>query len=211
MQFKIGFLAILVLLVNVISAQLVPFDFDDKTFKSVMEAATHSDKEEGKKILYQEDAPDYRSNGEGDSPQSLFDHLPRDPALSTFLDILMQVDDVLQLLNDPYAEPKFTLFAPTNTAFKAHISNSDNRATLYSEDGFKNFLLCHIVPHGKYSIKDLEKSKKLETATSGRSISVHYNWITGITLDKKAKVDSNFIDAMNGIAYKIDHVLERAK
>ncbi|KAI8576004.1 hypothetical protein K450DRAFT_258898 [Umbelopsis ramanniana AG] len=211
MQFKIGFLAVLVLLVNAVFAQLVPFDFDDKTFKSVMEAAMNSDKQEGKKILYQEDAPDYRSNGEGDSPQSLFDHLPRDPALSTFLDILMQVDDVLQLMNDPYAEPKFTLFAPTNTAFKAYISNSDNRATLYSEDGFKNFLLCHIVPHGKYSIKDLEKAKKLETATSGRSISVHYNWITGITLDKKAKVDSNFIDAMNGIAYKIDHVLEQAK
>ncbi|KAH8555238.1 Fasciclin domain-containing protein [Umbelopsis sp. PMI_123] len=211
MQFKIGLLAILGLLINIVFAQLVPFEFDEDTFRSAMAAKAQSEEEQGKKILYQENAPDYRGNDEGDSPQSLFDHLPRDPSLSTFLDILMQVDDILQLVNDPYAEPKFTLFTPTNTAFKKYMSEGNNRATLYTEDGFKNFLLCHLVPHGKYNIKDLEKSKTLETAATGRTISVEYHWISGITLDKKAKVDSNAIKAINGIAYKIDHVLEQAK
>jgi len=209
MQFKIGLLAILSLLVNVLYAQLIPFDFSDSTFKTVMEAEADCKKQEPKNVLFQENAPDYRlSDEEGGSPQSLFDRLPRDPSLSTFLDILMQVDDVLQLVNDPYTEPKFTLFAPTNAAFKKYISDSNNRASLYSEDGFRKFLLCHIVPHGKYSMKDLEKAKKLETAQHGRSISVEYHWIFGITLDKKAKVDSDSIVAVNGIAYKIDNVLE---
>jgi uncharacterized surface protein with fasciclin (FAS1) repeats len=213
MQFKIGLLAILGLLVNVLFAQLLPLDFDEKTFKSIMEAAEADSKQaDTKKVLFQDNAPDYRlSEDEGGSPQSLFDHLPRDPSLSTFLDILMQVDDVLQIVNDPYTEPKFTLFAPTNAAFQKYISHGNNRASLYAEDGFRNFLLCHIVPHGKYTMKDLENAKKLETALHGRTISVEYHWIFGVTLDKKAKVDSNAIEAVNGIAYKIDHVLERAQ
>jgi len=212
MQFKLGVLAILGLLVNAVFAQLIPFDFSHSPLKSVMQSEAESKDEQPKNVLYQENAPDYRlSEEEGGSPQSLFDRLPRDPSLSTFLDILMQVDDVFQLVNDPYTEPKFTLFAPTNAAFKRYISQGNNRAVLYAEDGFKNFLLCHIVPHGKYSMKDLERTNTLETAQHGRSIAVEYHWISGVTLDKKAKVDSESIEAVNGIAYKIDHVLEQAR
>jgi uncharacterized surface protein with fasciclin (FAS1) repeats len=210
MQFKIVLLAIIgLLLTNLAVAQLVPLEFKDTLFASDMDSESNKD---SKKMLYQDDAPDYRlSEDKGGSPQSLFDHLPRDPALSTFLDILMQVDDVLELVNDPYAEPKFTLFAPTNAAFQKYLTEKDRRGSLDEEDGFKNFLLCHIVPEGKYSVQDLENAKSLKTARQGRNISVENHWIFGITLDKKAKIDKNAIEAVNGIAYKIDHVLEPAQ
>lgn len=210
MQFKIVLLAIIgLLLTNVAVAQLVPLELKDTLFTNDMDSES---KKDSKNLLYQEDAPDYRvSDGQGGSPQSLFDHLPKDPTLSTFMDILMQVDDVLQLVNDPYTEPKFTLFAPTNSAFQRYMSDSAKRASLDEEDGFKNFLLCHIVPEGKYSVKDLEKAKSLNTAKAGRKISVENHWIFGITLDNTAKVDKDSIEAVNGIAYKIDHVLEPAR
>ncbi|KAL0097835.1 FAS1 domain-containing protein [Phycomyces blakesleeanus] len=153
------------------------------------------------KLLYEPNAPDYRTVAQ----QSLFDKLAPDPSLSTFLDILTRVDDIFDIFNDTQSAP-FTVFCPVNSAFGDH-ADADIRANL------KSFLRNHIVPTGKLDSKSLQHTQKLNTMLEDQTIQVHHHvFLRKTVLNDRATVDTvDPIEAANGIAYRIDEVLRPVK
>ncbi|KAL9550342.1 hypothetical protein MBANPS3_004770 [Mucor bainieri] len=134
-------------------------------------------------LLYEPNAPDYRASC---SQQSLFDKLAPDPALSTFMDVLTQVDDIFKLLNntDNAQDNQFTVFCPVNSAFRNELDVKIDADTL----------------------KRLHSP--LQTMLPGETIKVKYHFFSKrIMLNDHAMVDTNAIEAINGIAYKINHLL----
>jgi uncharacterized surface protein with fasciclin (FAS1) repeats len=160
------------------------------------------------KLLYEPNAPDYKPNPTCsiDNPQSLFDKLAPDPALSTFMDVLTQMDDIFQLLNDTTtpSDTVYTVFCPVNSAFR-------NELDVYTREHLKEFLMNHIVPSNK--IIDPESLKRikqpLKTLLPGQTIQVSHHFFSKRTLlNDHAMVDTDhYVQAVNGIAYKIDHLL----
>lgn len=153
------------------------------------------------RLLYEPSAIDYKSNSEG---QSLFDKLAPDPSLSTFMDALTQVEDIFNLLNhtDTDNNQVYTVFCPVNSAFKKELD-------VYTRSHLEAFLRNHIVPNVKLDPNSLNKAHSLDTLLPGQSISVKYHFFSKRTvLNKNANVDINHpVEAINGIAYKIDHLL----
>ncbi|KAI7866576.1 FAS1 domain-containing protein [Spinellus fusiger] len=144
-------------------------------------------------LLYEPNAPDYRT----DTPQSLFDRLAPETSLSTFLDVLTQVEELFPMFNSTYTPP-FTVFCPVNSAF-THT---------YSRDRFKDFLRQHIVPSEKLKSSSLQHSQQLETLLPDHPLYLHHHLFTGkVEINGKAIVDLVPIEAVNGIAYRIDHIL----
>lgn len=157
----------------------------------------------GERLLYEPNAPDYRATS-AEEPQSLFDKLAPDTTLSTFMDVLMQVDDVLQLLNDSKStSSSFTIFCPVNAAFR-------NELDVYTREHLDEFLKNHVVPLHKLDEVALKKSSSLPTMLKGgEPIQVEYHVLTQrVVLNEHATVDmKHAVEAVNGIAYKIDHLL----
>ncbi|KAL9559186.1 hypothetical protein PS6_000897 [Mucor atramentarius] len=152
-------------------------------------------------LLYEPNAPDYRASC---SQQSLFDKLAPDPALSTFMDVLTQVDDIFKLLNntDNTQDNQFTVFCPVNSAFR-------NELDVYTRDHLDAFLRNHIIPNSKIDADTLKRlHSPLQTMLPGETIKVKYHFFSKrIMLNDHAMVDTNAIEAINGIAYKINHLL----
>ncbi|KAI9477823.1 MAG: FAS1 domain-containing protein [Benjaminiella poitrasii] len=155
------------------------------------------------RLLYE---PDYRTQA---NQQSLFDKLAPDPALSTFMDALTQVDDILQLLNSTERNhEEYTVFCPINSAF---FNRSLWRA-YGGPDDLDAFLRKHIVPRQKLSPSDLSKARQQQfpTLLDGQTIQVRYHiWSQRVVLNEHAQVVNlkHPVEAINGIAYKIDHLL----
>ncbi|KAG0741338.1 hypothetical protein G6F57_008494 [Rhizopus arrhizus] len=130
--------------------------------------------------------------------------LAPDPSLSTFMDALTQVEDIFNLLNhtDTDNNQVYTVFCPVNSAFKKELD-------LYTRSHLGAFLRNHIVPNVKLDPNSLNKAHSLDTLLPGQSISVRYHFLSKRTvLNKNANVDINHsVEAINGIAYKIDHLL----
>lgn len=154
-------------------------------------------------LLYEPDAPDYKSS---EVKQTLFDKLAPEVSLSTFLDVLTHVDNVFTLFNTSQVEQPFTVFCPVNSAFRNGM-DAEMKAHL------EEFLRNHIVPSGKMDPGSLQHSQRLGTMLKGETIQVRHHLFTGkTTLNGAATVDmTRPIEAINGIAYKIDHVLRPAK
>lgn len=150
-------------------------------------------------LLYEPNAPDYRSSDIIN--QSLFDKLAVDPSLSTFMDVLTQVESVLQLVNNSNAEQPFTLFCPVNSAFR----NLDGK----SQRELETFLRNHLVPSEKLDVHRLQHTQELETMLDNVRIRVKYHLFSRRTeLNGQALVDTAHpIEAVNGVAYRIDHIL----
>ncbi|KAI8367080.1 FAS1 domain-containing protein [Blakeslea trispora] len=144
-------------------------------------------------LLYEPSAPSYSS------VQSLFDKIAPDPSLSTFLDVLTGEEDIFELLNSTHSQP-LTIFCPVNQAFHDHAKST--RANL------REFLQYHIVPI-HVSPDKLKSADTLKTLFSDKTIRVHYYFFSQrIMLNNIATVDTgNAIEAINGIAYKIDQLL----
>ncbi|CAO3689729.1 unnamed protein product [Rhizopus stolonifer] len=72
------------------------------------------------KLFYESNAPDYRASS---ASQSLFDKLAPDSSLSTFMDVLTQIEDIFNLLNhtDTTNDQQFTVFCPVNNAFREEL------------------------------------------------------------------------------------------
>ncbi|KAG0170105.1 hypothetical protein DFQ28_003845 [Apophysomyces sp. BC1034] len=160
-------------------------------------------KEDRPHLLYEPNAPDYRSS---EASQTLFDKLAPEASLSTFMDVLTRVDNVLSLFNSSELDQPFTVFCPVNSAFRDGM-NADMKAHL------EEFLRNHIVPSGKMEPGKLQHTQQLETMLNGEVIQVKHHFFTQKTvLNDYAIVDTNHpIEAINGIAYKIDHVLRPPK
>lgn len=158
----------------------------------------------GQELLYEPNAPDYKPTS-ACSSQSLFDKLAPDPSLSTFMDVLTQVEDIFQLLNNTNDKENnsFTVFCPVNSAFR-------NELDVYTREHLDEFLRNHIVPTNKIDPDTLKRiHSPLKTLLPGQIIKVHYHTFSQKTmLNEKAMVDTNHpVEAINGIAYKIDHLL----
>ncbi|CAO3699745.1 unnamed protein product [Rhizopus stolonifer] len=153
------------------------------------------------KLLYEPNAPDYKSNS---ASQSLFDKIAPDPSLSTFMDVLTQSSDIFNLLNHTDTDQNilFTVFCPVNSAFR-------NELDVYTRNHLIDFLKNHIVPNNKMDPDTLAEMDSFGTLLDGQKISVKYHMITKrIVLNDKAEVDTDHsVEAINGIAYKIDHLL----
>lgn len=157
----------------------------------------------GQKLLYEPDAPDYRPTSSSCASQSLFDKLAPDPSLSTFMDVLTQIEDILGLLNSTEGESSFTVFCPVNSAFR-------NELDVYTREHLEDFLKNHIVPTNKIDPDTLKRVRSpLKTLLPGQSIKVTHHFLSHRTmLNNHAMVDTvHPIEAANGIAYKIDHLL----
>ncbi|CDS05959.1 hypothetical protein LRAMOSA08487 [Lichtheimia ramosa] len=156
------------------------------------------------KLLYEPNAPDYRSSEI--VRQSLFDKLAVDASLSTFMDVLTQVEDVLKMVNNSEIEQPFTLFCPVNGAFQASMLEwrADNL------QDWEKFLQQHLVPTAKLDVRHLKKTQQLDTMVEDQPIHVKYHYFRDKTElnNGMATVDTDHpIEATNGIAYKIDAVL----
>ncbi len=111
-------------------------------------------------------------------------------------------------------EGPFTVFAPTDDAFKkleklkpgilATLLKPENKETL------KSILLFHVVP-GKilaHDVMNLKSGTKVKTA-GGSELTVKIGKKTGVTLSGKntVKVVKTDIEASNGVIHVIDNVL----
>lgn len=152
-------------------------------------------------LLYEPNAPDYKSNS---ASQSLFDKLAPDPSLSTFMDVLTQVEDVFNLMNHTNDDNSqlYTVFCPVNSAFR-------NELDIYTRSHLDDFLRNHIVPNIKIDSDSLAQTDSLHTLFPGQLIPVRYDSSSQkIILNEHTVVDTSHpIEAINGIAYKIDHLL----
>lgn len=157
------------------------------------------------KLLHEPNAPDYRSQS---TKQSLFDKLAPDPSLSTFMDVLTQQEDIFKLLNNTNENADvFTVFCPVNAAFR-------NELDVYTRDHLNDFLRNHIVPNANLDPKTLASTRKpLDTLLGGEQIHVKYRYFSQkVVLNNHATVDTAHpVNAINGIAYKIDHLLRSTK
>ncbi|KAG1593045.1 hypothetical protein G6F47_009237 [Rhizopus delemar] len=118
-------------------------------------------------LLYEPNAPDYKSNS---ASQSLFDKLAPDPSLSTFMDVLTQVEDVFNLMNHTNDDNSqlYTVFCPVNSAFR-------NELDIYTRSHLDDFLRNHIVPNIKIDSDSLTQTDSLHTLFPGQSIPVRYD------------------------------------
>lgn len=153
-------------------------------------------------LLYEPNAPDYRPASLDCSTQSLFDKLAPDAYLSTFMDVLTQVDDIFKLLNNTDEQNTvLTIFCPVNSAFK-------NELDVYTRDHLEEFLRNHIVM-SKIDPDSLKRIHSPLKTLSGSPLLVKHRFFSHKTiLNDHALVDTDhYVEAINGFAYKIDHLL----
>lgn len=160
----------------------------------------------GERLLYEQNAPDYKASF---ASQSLFDKLAPDPSLSTFMDVLTQEKDIFELLNNTNNQhnQQFTVFCPVNSAFR-------NELDVYTRAHLEEFLKNHIVPNNKIDPEALKHvHSPLKTLLPGQTIKVKHHLLSQKTiLNEHAMVDTKHsVQAVNGIAYKIDHLLRPTK
>lgn len=131
------------------------------------------------------------------SPSNLADTLARQPSLTTFTGLLAQAG-----LNDTLkTDGPFTVFAPTNDAFKAVTpATMDNLGK--HPDQLKALLGYHIVV-GKTMAAEVKNSqlKTLNGATVGLSKAGDF-----VTIESAAVVSADTA-ATNGVVHAIDTVL----
>lgn len=157
------------------------------------------------KLLYEPNAPDYKASF---ATQTLFDKLAPDPSLSTFMNVLTQVDDIFRMLNNSDGHSQqFTVFCPVNSAFR-------NELDVYTRAHLDEFLRNHVVPNNKLDPETLKRiHAPLKTMLRGQTITVKHHFFSQRTvLNGRAMVDTKHaVEAVNGIAYKIDHLLRPTK
>ncbi|KAI9312018.1 hypothetical protein BX666DRAFT_1866799 [Dichotomocladium elegans] len=154
-------------------------------------------------LLYEPNAPDYRSSEV--KRQTLFDKLAADVSLSTFMDILLQVESVLQVVNgSSTALEPFTLFCPVNAAFRQ--SDAFDASAEMAE--WEAFLRKHLVPFRRLNGQELKHPQQLDALLG--TINVTNDKDDRPLLNHRARVIriGHPIDAPNGIAYRIDAALQ---
>ena len=131
------------------------------------------------------------------STRNLTDTLAQQPALSTFSGLVAQAG-----LNDTLkTDGPFTVFAPTNDAFKAVPASTMNDLAKHP-DKLKALLNYHVVP-GKSMAADVKNSqvKTLNGATVALSKAGDF-----VTVESAAVVSADTV-AVNGVVHSIDTVL----
>lgn len=108
----------------------------------------------------------------------------------------------------------YTLFAPTNTAIKAYLTEQGKTVVEdVSSDDWKNFIRLHLledsIPTSKFTdgkLAQLTMFGQYLTTTS-----VNLEGVTKIRINRQANVIQANISVGNGLIHSIDHVLSPAK
>ncbi len=117
---------------------------------------------------------------------------------STLVSVLTQAG----LVETLSGEGPFTVFAPTNDAFKK-IPESTLKEILADKNRLTSILTYHVVP-GKVMAKDVMNLKFAKTV-QGSQLSIEVK--NGIVMVDEAKVVTPDIEARNGVIHIIDTVL----
>lgn len=146
-----------------------------------------------------EDSPMITSNATPTTSSKLEDIPQNYPELSTFV-LMVDKAEIKDIFN---GTGPFTVFAPTNDAFKKlgqkkidELSKPENR------DHLADVLMYHILP-GKYLSKNL-KSRKAVTI-EGRSVEIVVE--NGEAKINNAKIIKTDLEGHNGVIHEIDTVL----
>ena len=122
-----------------------------------------------------------------------------DPQFSILVQALAKAD----LVDTLSGEGPFTVFAPTDDAFKALLADLDITAEeLLARDDLKDILLYHVVA-GKVMSTDLEDGMMPETV-QGSTLKVDLS--DGVMINESEVIDAD-IEASNGVIHVIDKVL----
>ncbi|WKX77035.1 fasciclin domain-containing protein [Zobellia laminariae] len=118
----------------------------------------------------------------------------------------MTTDDLVSTLQ---GTGPFTVFAPTNTAFQAFLTEN-NFASLddIPEETLKQVLLNHVVS-GNVKAADLETTYYSSSSTAGvdgKNLSLYVNTADGVTINGSA-VSTADIEASNGTIHVVDKVI----
>jgi len=131
------------------------------------------------------------------APVNLADSVANNPALSTFKSLVAQAG----LTETLKSGGPFTVFAPTNDAFKAVPANTMDNLAKHPEQ-LKGVLAYHIIP-GKVMAADIKNSnaKTLNGASVALSKAGDF-----VTIESAAVVNPD-LNATNGVVHTIDTVL----
>ncbi|WP_446051410.1 fasciclin domain-containing protein [Zobellia laminariae] len=125
------------------------------------------------------------------------------------LSILVEALDEADLVSTLQGTGPFTVFAPTNTAFQAFLTEN-NFASLddIPEETLKQVLLNHVVS-GNVKAADLETTYYSSSSTAGvdgKNLSLYVNTADGVTINGSA-VSTADIEASNGTIHVVDKVI----
>ncbi|OWW23791.1 hypothetical protein B4Q04_18755 [Zobellia sp. OII3] len=128
-----------------------------------------------------------------------------DPNLSILVEALGEADLVSTLQGDG----PFTVFAPTDAAFQAFLSDN-NFASLddIPEETLRQVLLNHVVS-GNVKAADLESTYYTSSSTAGvdgKNLSLYVNIEDGVTINGSSVTTAD-IEASNGTIHVVDMVI----
>ncbi|MDX1636651.1 MAG: fasciclin domain-containing protein [Balneolaceae bacterium] len=129
--------------------------------------------------------------------ENIYETLQRYDELDTFTSYLEEYELADQLTGSD----NFTLFPPTDEAFE----NLPERLDTLSEDRFQHIVEYHI--HEGYLHPDsLEEFQEFES-TEGSTLFIEYSSDNSITINDRASVVMQDLDAYNGILNAVDEIL----
>ncbi|MGE3346965.1 MAG: fasciclin domain-containing protein [Ramlibacter sp.] len=131
------------------------------------------------------------------APMSVADTLSHDPSLSTLNGLVVKagLSDMLK------AQGPYTVFAPTNEAFKAVPAKAMDDLAQHPEH-LKALLAYHVVP-GKVMARDV----KLGKAKTANGADVHLARAGDFVTVEDAMVQTADKNASNGVVHTVDRVL----
>lgn len=141
-------------------------------------------------------APSARAAGSG---QTIVDIAAGDPRFTTLVKLVKKAG----LAETLSGEGPFTVFAPTNAAFKK-VPAKTLRALSKDTDKLKAVLTYHVVA-GEVKAADVVKLKSAKTV-NGKSIRISVRG-GNVFLNRSTKVTKTDIDASNGVVHVINKVL----
>ncbi len=139
-------------------------------------------------------------------PQSIVEIAVSDPQFSTLVAALTKADLVSTLQGDG----PFTVFAPTNTAFAALLSDLGvTSLDALSKEALTPILLNHVVV-GEFKSTDLATgyvSSANNNGPNSSNIDLYIQVGTGVSINKNVNVTKADINASNGVIHVVDKVI----
>lgn len=141
----------------------------------------------------------------GTPTQNIVEVALADPdTYSTLVTALTEADLVTTLSNE---EANFTVFAPTNAAFKA-VAPDALSALLADTEALTDVLLTHVISDANLSSLDaFAANGKMLTTASGKKIAVSVDPDSGALMIGGAKVIMSDVYTTNGVIHIIDTVI----
>ena len=137
-------------------------------------------------------------------PMSITDHAVANPSFTSLVAALSKAE-LVSALND--AAKTYTVFAPTNEAFSALLSELGATLDDLSSETLTPILLYHVV--NGYVPSSEVKTGYIQTLSTafGEKVSLQVNVSNGVKLNSSVNVIATDVVATNGIIHVIDKVL----